>query len=264
MDSISSVPVIVNDTIEYILKSDVTAFYADMMDKQATQFTIIVSVIGGVFAIAIGATWWWNYKGAKQQISDEISTARQALNRVFRNHQKEVDKSVTMYINEFNGFKGSLQKSVNTQIDSKIKETLAAEIEKLNKHMDDIDKHSMQEIEALKAKTIDDFTHQKAEISRIFALYCKSVSPIHSVSWWIDALKNYSITKNEKWVGVACENIVEILKDIDISKVNKKYSETVKEDIDTVNKYIPQTRQSDKQMIVKKLKEIQKAVVQDE
>ena len=122
MDSIANVSVMVNDTIEYLEKSDVIAFYSDMMDKQATQFAIIVSVISAVFVIATGATWWWNSRGAKQQIKDEVNTAKQVLNKLYKNHQKAIENILKNYENEFNEFKGSLQESVNLQIENKINE----------------------------------------------------------------------------------------------------------------------------------------------
>lgn len=261
MDSIANVSVMVNDTIEYLEKSDVIAFYSDMMDKQATQFAIIVSVISAVFVIATGATWWWNSRGAKQQIKDEVNTAKQVLNKLYKNHQKAIENILKNYENEFNEYKGSLQESVNLQIESKINEAILEETEKLNKHMDEVDEHSMKEIEALKKKTIKDITEQKAELARIFALYCRNVkAPLTSVTWWIEALKNYALVKNEEWVGRSCESIVKLLKDVDVTKLDKETYENLEEDKEIINQYLPMTRQSDKQLILKKLDEIQKAL----
>ncbi len=56
MDTLYNIPSNVNDTIEYMMRTDVIAFYSDLMDKQATQFTILISVVSAVFVIAIGAT----------------------------------------------------------------------------------------------------------------------------------------------------------------------------------------------------------------
>ena len=261
MDTISNVPILVNDTIEYLVKSDVVAFYSEMMDKQATQFGILVGVISGVFVLALGATWWWNFVGAKQQIKEEVSAAKQAMNKLYKNHQKAIDDILKKYEKEFNGFKGSLQKSVNLQIDSKIGDAITKEIEKLNQHMVDVDKHSMQEIEALKKKTINDITEQKAELNRLFALYCNNVkAPITSVTWWIEALKNYALINNEEWVGRSCESIVKLLKEVDTTKLDKKNYEYLDDDIETINQYLPMTRQSDKQFILNKLNEIKKSL----
>lgn len=259
MDTISDIPIMVNDTIEYLVKSDVVEFYTDMMDKQATQFGILIGVISGVFVLAIGATWWWNYNGAKQQIKDEVNTTKQALYKLFKNHQKAVDDSLKKYEENFNGFKGNLQKSVNQQIENGIIEAIAKESEKLNLHMDEVDKHSMQEIEALKTKTINDITGQRASLCRIFALYCKNINaPLTSISWWIKAMKNYALVQNEEWVGRTCESIVKQLKDIDITQLEKEHYENFDNDIDTIQRYLPKTRHSDKQFILKKLSEIQK------
>lgn len=259
MDTLSNIPSHVNDTIEYMMRTDVIAFYSDLMDKQANQFTILISVVSAVFVIAIGATWWWNYNGAKQQIKDEVGASKQALNKLFQSHKNAVDAILKRYENNFNGFKGSFQKSVNLQIDSKLNAALVRETERLSKHMDEVDKHSMQEIETLKQKTLNDITQQKAELCRIFALYCNNVNaPLQSVTWWIEALRNYATVGNEEWVGRSCETIVRILDGLDVSKLDKDIYENIDDDIETINQYIPETRLSDKKNILKKLNEIQK------
>lgn len=261
MDTLANATIMVNDTIEYLVKSDVAAFYADMMDKQATQFTTLVAVICGVFAIAVGATWWWNYRGAKQQIKEEVGTAKQAMYKLYKSHQKAVDELLKQYETEFNGFKDSIRQSIDTQIDAKTKTEVLAETEKLKEHMDEVDKHSMQEIDNLKNQMINDITSQKAELCRIFALYCNNVkAPLTSVTWWIEALKNYAIIKNEEWVGRACESIVNILKDVDLTKIKKGSYDNLDEDIETIKQYLPATRTSDKHIILDKLNEIKKAL----
>ncbi len=132
---------------------------------------------------------------------------------------------------------------------------------KVNLHMDEVDKHSMQEIEALKKRTINDITEQKAELSRLFALYCNNVKVnINSLTWWIEALKNYALIKNEEWVGRSCESIVKLLKEVDTTKLDKDSYENLEDDIETINEYLPKTRQSDKQFILKKLNEIKEAL----
>ena len=75
---------VVIDSVKYVRSSDVSAFYADLADKQATQFTILISVLCGIIVIVIGATWWWNYRGAKQQIKDEVDNLKMSLVRMLR------------------------------------------------------------------------------------------------------------------------------------------------------------------------------------
>lgn len=259
MDTLANVPIMINDTIEYLMKSDVTVFYTDMMDKQATQFNILISVISGVFILALGATWWWNYKGAKQQIKEEVSMAKQAMYKVYRNRQRAIDDLLKLSETDYEKFKESMLQSVDTKIETKVNEEIVKETAKLKQHMDEVDKHSMQEIEALKTRTINDITEQKAELCRIFALYCDNVkSPLNAVTWWIDALKNYAIIGRENWLGRASETLVALLKNIDVTKVNIEDYESLDEDIEIIDKYLPMTRQSDKKFILKKLKEMQK------
>ena len=114
---------IVIDSVEYIRSSDVSAFYADLADKQATQFTILISIICGIVVFIIGATWWWNYRGAKQQISEEISMNKETLMRLFRQQAKKVNDILRNYEQKYKNDKIELQKSINNQIDQKSRHT---------------------------------------------------------------------------------------------------------------------------------------------
>lgn len=260
-DSIAQAPIIVVDTVEYILKSDVTVFYADMMEKQTNQFTIILTAIGIIFAVTVGATWWWNYKGAKQQISEEISVAKQSLSKLFNANKKGVEKELKNYENQFNGFKGSLQKSVNNQIDEAIKASFEKYLEEFNKKVSEIDSKSTKQIEEIKQSSLKETYSQTASISRIFALYCTSNnSYLAAVGWWIKALKHYALSDNERWVGKSCEGLRSILEEIDLTKINESTEHSFAEDIKIIETYVPLSRQTDKKYFLKRLKEINEYV----
>ena len=256
-DSIAQAPIIVIDTVEYILKSDVTAFYADMMEKQTNQFTIILTAIGIIFAVTVGATWWWNYKGAKQQISEEVNTAKQSLNKLFNANKNGIEKELKKYENQFNGFKGSLQKSVNIQIDEAIKAGFEKYLEEFNKKVSEIESKNTKQIEEIKQSTLKESYSQTASTSRIFALYCSSNKRyLSSISWWINALKHYALSGNERWVGKSCEGLRSILEETDLSKINESTEHNFAEDIKIIEKYVPLSRQTDRKYFIKRLNEI--------
>ena len=224
MDTISNVPILVNDTIEYLVKSDVVAFYSDMMEKQATSFTILISVMSAVFVAIIGATWWWNYKGAKQQIKEEIAIAKEDI-------QKECEKSNQ---EQLTTAREELQQSAERQLQDALTKQAA-------------------DYEQYKNQTNDEITMQSAELARIFALFCYTTRDyIHSLQWWINALDSYAAIKNDYSVGMAIENIVILLKDLDHIDVTK-----AEMDIDeyeaVVRESIPDFRYNDKQFILMKL-----------
>lgn len=126
-------------------------FYSDIADKQATQFTILISVLCGVVVVLLGATWWWNYRAAKQQIKDDINTEKIALSRLLRSKLKEINTSMEKQQNDFKSQKGSFQKSINNQIDTKyniLNSELKSEVDKyrdelietINKHKSKVEK----------------------------------------------------------------------------------------------------------------------------
>lgn len=262
---IPQIPTIIIDSVEYIQKSDVTAFYMDMMDKQANQFSIILTAIGIIFAIVVGATWWWNYKGAKQQINEEISTAKQSLNKLFNAHKKTTDLALKRYEENFNGFKGSLQKSINKQIEETIKNSFALKYEDFNNKVLDVDNKSKAQLDKMQEEVYNKLTSQQAKISRIFALFCTSSNRnLIAINWWIDALNCYAKILNDIWVGKSCDGLKALLEQIDDNQITEEdippsdFSNKIK----LIESVVPLTRKSDKEYIIQRLKAINKRIQQ--
>ena len=232
---------IVVDSVNYLIKSDVSSFYMDMMEKQATQFTILISVVSVIFVAVVGATWWWNYKGAKQQIKDEVDSAKQSLYRLYKANQKQIQKD----------------------IDNTVKDRFETYVADFQQQVNDIDTKNTKQFEKIQKETTDEITNQKAELCRLFALYSEtSGHPINAISWWTSALKNYMLINNEEWGGISCDGLKQVLQRFDLKTINSNYKNhyDFTGDIEDVEKYMPLVRSEDKKYIIQRLKEIQKKI----
>lgn len=78
---------VIKDTVAVLDASKVAEFYADMLDKQQGQFNILLVVIGFIVTIVMGATWIWNHKFSKAQISEEIQAGLKEMHDRFVGHR---------------------------------------------------------------------------------------------------------------------------------------------------------------------------------
>lgn len=215
------------DTLSVIESSKIVAFYSDMLDQQATQFTILISVIGVVVVLFAGFTLWWNYIGAKQKIVAESEKTRRLL-------KKEIDK-----------WKEDQQQVVVQSIDDKVKLLV-----------ENVDADRKQTKEELLAQ----IKHYEAELSRLYASSCyKMEKYLLSAEWAFSAFDSYRTNPND---SEACQVVI----NFGIDALNHSLSdESLDEDImDQLGKieetvrHIPPILSSQKKEIsklIKKLKE---------
>ena len=244
---------IIIDSVEYVKKSDVLCFYSDIADKQATQFTILISVLCGVVVVLLGATWWWNYRAAKQQIKDDINTEKIVLSRLLRSKLKEINTSMEKQQNDFKGQKGSFQKSINNQIDTKyniLNSELKSEVDKYRDELiETINKH--------KSKVEKKFKEEQANVSRIFALHCDSTGSSYIAStWWLSAAENYKETGDDDFFGICIRGMRDSLGKCGVSELNNIDVEEMQSQIDSVNKIVPDIIKNERESIVNKLNEL--------
>lgn len=240
---------VVIDSVKYVRSSDVSAFYADLADKQATQFTILISIICGIVVFIIGATWWWNYRGAKQQISEEISTNKETLMRLFRQQSKNINNILRNYEQKYKNDKTELQKSINNQIDKKTKHSQHT----LKESFDSFEKSQKEELEKSQKSVEKQIKQDQAELSRIFALHCASTnSNYNAVTWWLAAAKMYKETDNEYFLGIAIRAIEDLLNQIKTSEDNSDWEDL----IGKVEEVTPDIMRIEKDRIINKMKEL--------
>lgn len=245
---------IVIDTVTYVKYNDVSAFYSDLADKQATQFTILISVLCGIVVVLIGATWWWNFRGAKKQISEEIEIQKNTMKRWLNLKMKKMEESQIGFNQEFQQSKILLQKSINNQIDRKSKNTE----ENLTKYI--------QTYKDEQKKELDDFQNEiklkvmveQAELSRIFALHCFSTkSYLTAFTWFLDAAKLYKETDYEQMFGTCIKASIETIKKVEPSDLSGQEWNT-DEIIKEVQEIVPLVMSEEKKELLQYIKELKK------
>jgi len=244
---------IIVDSIEYVKKSDVLQFYSDIADKQATQFTILISVLCGVVVVLLGATWWWNYRAAKQQIKDDINTEKETLTRLLRNKLKEIYTTIEKQQNEFKSQKGAFQKSVNNQIDAKYKQLntdIASDIAKYKEEL-------IGKINEHKSNVERQLNEDQANLNRIFALHCDSTNYYYiASSWWLSAAEKYKEIGEGYFFGICVKGIKESLEKCKESELDNVDIEELQSQINRVNKIVPDIIKTDRDSIIKKMNEL--------
>lgn len=225
LDSIIMMTEIVRDTISVVRTDQIAEFYEDMMDKQATQFTILISVLCAVVACITFVTLWWNIKGAKQQIAEETENSKRAFQRLF--------KSTT----------------------SKMEENLNAQLKEEAKLLSEDIHKDLNEYKKTMSQTID---LQQAELSRVFALHCDSMkSYFNATTWWYAAARLYHLNGNDCFAQIAVNSAVDSLRQFKDSK--NPLDDEEYEKLDTIISdvsFLPDSFSSQKSETKKLIKEI--------
>lgn len=169
------------DSLRVLDTNQVVEFYSDLMDKQASQFTILISVLCGIVVLIIGATWWWNYRGAKQQILEETDKQRDTIKRLFKRSTVRMEEDLQKLIEKkMSAFSGTLHK----------------------------------EFEENKESVSKDIKKQQAELSRVFALHCQSTdAPFASSAWWYTAAKLYNECGVQHFCQISVNSGLEALRE---------------------------------------------------
>ena len=252
---IEQVKQVVMDSVEYVRSSDVSAFYADLADKQATQFTILISVLCGIIVIVIGATWWWNYRGAKQQIKDEIENLKASLVRMLRLQVRDFEKQLQAFNQKYDSDKIALEGATKEFVEKELKDIE----ERLKGQIDTYEAEHNKALSDLQKDTESEIKMDRAELSRLFALYTTSQKSYKaSISWLLNAAKLYKELEKEEILGHVIRALRNNVKEVDTIS---------KEDVDSlikdVKETIPPLMQTEKDEILSKLEELKKKQDQD-
>ena len=160
------------DSLSVIDATSVAAFYSDMIDKQQGQFNILLIVIGLIVTFIAGWTWWWNAKGAKAQITEEVQTG-------LENSKQQLNEEIT--------------KQVKEQTDA-----ISASIKK--------------ELENTRESISKDNRKMKSNLCRVFACQCSTdKSHFNSATWWIAALDEYVKLEDGRFEQISVDAFVDEL-----------------------------------------------------
>lgn len=248
---IEQVKQVVIDSVEYVRSSDVSAFYADLADKQAIQFTILISVLCGIIVIVIGATWWWNYRGAKQQIKDEVDNLKTSLVRMLRLQVRDFEKQQQAFNQRYDTDKITIEKSLKKYVEKESKETE----ERLKGQIDNYEADQNKALSDLQKNTESKIKMDRAELSRLFALYNTSQENyMSSIPWLLNAAKLYKELEEEEILGHVIRALRDNIKEVETFSKDKDIDRLIKD----VKKTIPPLMQTEKDEILSKLEELKK------
>ena len=250
MDSVNveQVKNVVVDTVEYIKSTDVSAFYADLVDKQATQFQVLTYAILAILVIVVSATWWWNYRGAKQQIKEEIDNYKTIQIRWIRQQGSNTNRILQEYGQSYKTDKAELQKSINNQIERKLTEAT----DNLKSSFESFEKSQKDELEKMKEQFENEIKQEQAELSRIFALHCASTNlSYNAVSWWLSAAKLYKETENNYFLSIAIRAAKDALYEIKESPNEADWDDLMERTRDAC----PETLHQEREAMIKKMQE---------
>ena len=226
---IDSLVYTVRDTLAYVDRAEVLQLYKDLAESQSAHFTIIVTVISVVFAVVVGATWWWNYMGAKSQIHEEVTSSVSQLDRKFSDLQDILHKSITEKVSlEFSEGIGDFS--------AKIDEMLQKYENRLNDIQSDVD---------------DKVTAQQAELSRLFALHCDSTKSYYNAfTWWFKAFTLYHKIDHGEFCQIAAKAALESLEKMEKKDAKK---EPLTEYVKLIEQEIPDILKSERDSMIKRI-----------
>lgn len=90
----------ISDTIFVIDTNKVVDFYSDLLEKQSTQFGLLLSAIIAVFTILLGVSWWWNTAGIKNQLKNQVDAAKTSMKEDLEKWKNESKTNYNKLIDE--------------------------------------------------------------------------------------------------------------------------------------------------------------------
>lgn len=159
------------DTVEVIDVKSVVDFYETLLESQSNQYSNLIIAILTIMGAILGITFWWNIRGAKQQIKQESDKNKQSFQRFFKSSTTSMEKSLE---------------------------------ESIEKKMDAYSKTIHNELEDYKNATTKTINAHNAELNRVFALHCDSTKSYFTAStWWCAAARLYNETGNEQFTQIS-------------------------------------------------------------
>lgn len=254
MDTIATPTTIVIDSVEYVLKSDVTSLYATMLDNQNNFYTTLIAGLAILFGLVVLFTIWWNVWGVKKQVESAVDERQKEsiskIDKAIENIQNQTDKHIQSYDDKFN--------NLYKELDDKIKKR-SSEIEEQNHvYVDTIIKQYSDSFEEFKTNVTDELTAQEADLSRAFAVICNtSGDDLIAFNWWLAALEAYNEIDNQYMSGVAIDNILISLTKINFTKINSRSPIDIEKAIQRVRDNVPDNREQNRVKIIDELHRIQ-------
>ena len=105
MDSIISQNILQVDTVEYILRSDLTSVYSCMLDRQHEFYDSLITTLAIFFGLIVIFTIWWNIWGVKMLVKKEVAKAIETYNE---SQEKIISQHIGTLHEKFKNLYGEL------------------------------------------------------------------------------------------------------------------------------------------------------------
>lgn len=255
METINSQNILPMDTIEYVLKSDVTTFYSDMLSNQQGFYTNLITALAILFGLIMLFTIWWHMRGVKLFIREEVSSAfkeKEDAISVFTQRQKQIiDKNIEIYNNKF--------EELNQNLENRLAIALANVKAEDKKYADEITKQYATTIEEFKKSITQDLISHEAELARVFAIICgDNGDSLIAANWWLHALEAYNEVGDQYMSGVSIDNFLISLDRINYTKINRNTFIDIESTKQRISNSIPDNRERDRMKALEIFDKIQK------
>lgn len=220
------------DTVKVIDAELVANFYSSLLDKQSAQFTILVTVLSLVVVLILGATCWWNFRGAKQFMNKEIDK-----------YKKEVRIATSK---EVSNIEESVSKKVSDKVES-------------------LDKSIHSELGEYKKDLEKNIRRQQAELSRVFALHCHETNSfLVAATWWFDAAISYYVCEVNSFCQISVDagvaNLSDCYKKETLQEEDEEKLNAILEDIERIPDFYASQKKEAKRLV----KQIKKKITNPE
>ena len=254
MDTIATPTTIVIDSVEYVLKSDVTSLYVTMLDNQNNFYTTLIAGLAILFGLVVLFTIWWNVWGVKKQVESAVDERQKEsvskIDKAIQNIQNQTDKHIQSYDAKFN--------NLYKELDDKIKKRSSKIEEQNHLYVDTMIKQYSDSFEEFKKNVTDDLAAQEADLARAFAIICDTTGDnLLAFNWWLAALEDYNEIGNQYMSGVTIDNMLISLDKLNFTKVNSRSPIDIENTIGRVRENVPDNRERDRAKILDKLYKIQ-------
>jgi hypothetical protein len=123
---------------------------------------------------------------------------------------------------KFNAFKQEIHALIDKKIADSIDEHLSQKLADYTEQIELIDKKNEDELKDFQETINNTITKQRAELSRVFALQCKSTSSFYnSFTWWVQAFELYNEIEIGDLAQISIKSALTALKKVKKEDVKK-------------------------------------------
>lgn len=259
MDTLVTQNVTPIDTVEYVLKSELSSFYSDMISNQQGFYTSLITALAILFGLILIFTVWWHTRGVKLFIKEEVASNIKIIDE---NYANLINKQEQIIKQNLSSLEVRVEK-INKELDDKLSHALSNVKDENKKYVDQILRQYEDSFEDFKINITKDLTSQEAELARAFAVICSNNDDyLIAANWWLHALEAYNDVGEQYMSGIAIDNLLIDLSRINYTKINQDSPIDIERTKQRIIDNIPDNRERDRAKVLKILDKIQNKIAE--